>query len=309
MTSRAIAIFLIVMADLSSSVAQPASPGVTAGGPELPGWATTRLEALRPEDPWAYFLLAEELSYEVPSTRGRDAARTLFVLAYHLDHALGPHVCLALADLSVNPEERQWLIAMAASMGAAAVDNRTEPGGTRWAHAAATDPHAEARWRLAEGLRAIRAEDGRPLREAASASSVTEYLAHLSEIDPALASALTEARNRALNLSGCARCRSQRVIAEGANKNNRSLCPRCGGNPGLALDDTSMLESLRTEAQLRGAEPTSWSGIIVLREDRPLRDIRPNDLARTYKVDPMATRWSAASGWRVPDSGSDEPAD
>lgn len=68
----------------------------------------------------------------------------------------------------------------------------------------------------------------------------------------------------------------------------------------MALSETEILDSLRVEANLRRVEPSTWSAIVLLHKDRPLRDIRAGDLARTYAVDGAKTLWSRGLGWHAP---------
>jgi len=239
-----------------------------------------------------YFELGEEISYEMPGPNGRDLARTLFVLSYLMDNRLGPHACLALADLTTSTEERQWLLAMAESMGSSQADSRAKQDGSHTS--------GEVRRRLAEGVRLLRAEDGRLLRDAMSGEASQQFQDRLRNADPALFSAIVQASSTAINANGCPRCRNHRVVSTGGGRAGKDLCPRCLGNPGLALNERDMLDSLRLEAQLRSAEPATWSATLLLTKDRPLRDIRADDLARSYSVDRTLTLWSQEQGWHAP---------
>lgn len=286
--TRNLLIPFLTLTFLSSSAArqQPAQEA-------LPAWVVDRLDDLRADQAMAYFELGEEVSYEITGRKGQDLARTLFVLAYQLDADLGPHVCLALAELTTSADERRWLLAMAESMGAgnAQSDSHRIPSG----------PAEESRRRLADALRTLRAEDGRPMREAMASPAAAEFLAHLQQSEPVIHSALAEAAHAASGKVGCPRCRGQRVVANSVGADRpRELCPRCGGNPGLAMTESDILNSLRVEAHLRRIEPGTWSGTLLMHQDRPLRDIRAGDLARTYAVDPAKTRWSAEQGWHAP---------
>ncbi|MCA9281453.1 MAG: hypothetical protein KDA30_05400 [Phycisphaerales bacterium] len=265
-----------------------------ADQPTLPNWVAARLAQLSPDRPMEYFELGEEVSYELPGPLGRSTAQSLFVLAYLLDDRLGPHACLALADVTTSAEERQWLLAMAQSMGSSQADSRT-----RLDRSIADD---DLRNRLADAIRVLRAEDGRLLREVLSTEPAAQFITHLKQSDPVLSSALAQASAAAQSANGCPRCRNRRIVSGSGARAGRSICPRCIGNPGLALSERDMLDSLRVEAQLRDAEPATWSATLVLTKDRPLRDIRADDLARTYSVDQSRTIWSAELGWHAPKS-------
>lgn len=87
--------------------------GMRAGRPDASDWRD-RLEALRPDQPLAYFELAEEIA-DVASDREELAlARRLFGLAGVLDpHRLGRSASLALAELETTAHARQRLLALA----------------------------------------------------------------------------------------------------------------------------------------------------------------------------------------------------
>ncbi|MFT3684834.1 MAG: hypothetical protein QM783_07880 [Phycisphaerales bacterium] len=91
--------------------------------PKLPATVVgldARLRALKPSDPQAYFVLAEDLASESADKPSRDLARRLFVLAFELyrarngagDGEMARSATLGLASLTAIDAERRWLAAV-----------------------------------------------------------------------------------------------------------------------------------------------------------------------------------------------------
>ncbi len=101
---------------------------------------TLRLETLNPDDPMAYFELAEEIADASDDTQHRGRARHLFALAGVLDPPrLGRSACLALADLEPDEHAKRRLLALAALLDERAGGLGRGPSGetTRYDRAAA----------------------------------------------------------------------------------------------------------------------------------------------------------------------------
>ena len=272
---RARALWLIFVCCLAAP-----APGVGVEGLE------SRLAALDPADPMAYFELAEEVAYEMPGDAAQDLARRLLVLSFELDRGsdapvgLGRSVCLALADLAVDAEERRWLVALGETFegGASAESGATEGSGD--------DDDALA---LADALARLRAGDVVRARRLLRRVDASETLARaglpVSEASD-LASDLARASD------GAPRGRAAGGDAE--------LDPATGGNPGPSLDGAEFLRWIRAELALLGAEPRSWAAQTVVDRGRPLRDLDPGELRIRFGVDPGAARWAPGDepGWR-----------
>ena len=75
----------------------------------------SRLEKLNPDDPMAYFELAEDIADASTDDTQRAMARQLFALSGVLaPQRLGRSACLALADLEVDVHAKRRLLALAA---------------------------------------------------------------------------------------------------------------------------------------------------------------------------------------------------
>lgn len=107
---RRISVIVLAAAALVlSALVQPAAAPTRASSSDLASIPLPRLgerlAGLAPDQPEAYFDLAEELAAESASPAARALARRLFVLAFTTDSArpgprvgeLGPSVCIALA--------------------------------------------------------------------------------------------------------------------------------------------------------------------------------------------------------------------
>ena len=78
----------------------------------------SRLSELRPEEPMAYFELAEEIADAAEEPEQRALARRLFALSGVLaPEQLGRSACLALADMEEDEQNRRRLMALASLFG------------------------------------------------------------------------------------------------------------------------------------------------------------------------------------------------
>lgn len=253
-----------------------ACPGAGSGVLNL----GTRLEALSPEAPLAYFLLAEEVASEQPEEH--DLARTLYVLAFELERRrepagpLAPGVCLALADISRSDEERLWLRSLAGAMSLR---------GASWTSLEPEEPPAADAFTLAEALGQYRAGENRRALDLLESPGVARLFEEWAAPLPGgTARILDELRAEAQ----CRRCRNKRVTSAGEPE-VFEICSTCAGDPGPDLTDAELIEHLRVEsALLRGAGST-WSAQLALDRARPLRDIDPAELAPWFRVDPAKT--------------------
>lgn len=116
--ARVIGGMLIALAPIAAFLlfapADASSAGAVAAPSSLQQEWTSRLEALQPEQPMAYFLLAEEIADSATDLRGRSLARELFRLSGALDpDRLGRSSALALADLADDALEKRTFLALA----------------------------------------------------------------------------------------------------------------------------------------------------------------------------------------------------
>lgn len=270
---------------------------------------TQRLRELRPDDPMAYFVLAEDVAAREQHADGRRLARGLFVLAYELDGqsaapvGLGTSVCLALAQLADSNGEAQWLLEVGRALD-------RSPGPIMIPGIIGTTPGADsgARLLLAQAVGMGRDDEGKSTRTIITRPEVRPLV-------PATITALGSA-GRTLEVGetrphcpGCAGRRFNRVTGDGAG--SLQPCPVCLGNPGLRLSAEQLLMSLRVEADLLSAEHQFWGAQTLADRGSTLREPDPSELARAYGVDPRRPYWKLGQGqvfnweWaRTPDTAN-----
>jgi hypothetical protein len=287
-------------------VAQPATleqpeaapPEVPLGDDEL----VARLTALRPTDALAYFELAEEVMYAVQTPEGDALARQLLVLSYELDSdapapiGLGRSVCLALAELTRDVDERRWLVQLAQALGSGSVvGGDAEP---------LEQSHAEAARLLAR----YRAGDWRRLRGRADRI----------ELERALREAGVEAEDAAgiaadVRRDARAMRPDERIEPTGRGDDTPAQPHRVtGGNPGPDLDGERFLRHLGAELALLNADLSSWGAEAMLGTTGPVRDLDTQELSSAAAVSPERPFWTPGSdgGWRdgqwsdAPDTGA-----
>ncbi len=269
-----------------------------------------RLAALSPARPMDYFRLAEELAYlSATSPNQRTTAirmaEQLYVLSYELDRAdggnsaLGPSVCLALADLA-PPDERDWLLAIAASFGqagASGIELDQNTGRTE----------DRARLDAAEAIGRFRAVERRPLSAIMRRVDVRRQLidAGVPTRDADWVIGLLQA---GLERPYCPECRNQRLVRTGTPDQSveQSLCTTCFGNPepDPPLNEDEMRRLLGIEARLLNAKPRTWTAESLVGGADPLNDLDPSGLADRYGVDAEKPYWvsrgdaALAGTWR-----------
>lgn len=299
---------------------QPDETGAPLAAPagaaaQRPEWVERRLAALRPERPREYLELGEEIAEQADNPSMRTLARTLFVLAYETSKTapdsraaqtggssgaaaegdLRVSVCLALAALTDREHERTWLRAIAASLGWKA--GRAD-GGARRA-TAAIDPAALD---LSNALSLIRIGEGRQAARLLDKPEVAQLLLRTERLLSPAGLTGGEARVRRLMAEwpNCPECRNRRFIknAEGVR-----LCPKCGGRPGPRLLQQELLYQLRLESSILQGVQKSWVAQSIVDGGAPLRDLDPDELAKTYSVDPTRTVWRDGA-WHEPAAGT-----
>lgn len=224
-----------------------------------------RLEALSPDNPTAYFNLAEEIADEAETDADRDLARHLFKLAGVLDaDHLGRSACIALADLEGYADEKRRLLALARLL-----DRRiAEPNWLQHAESATTDTaailaltKAFSYYRRGQGSRAITAlQDGN-----------ADWL--LAEYADAIGG---EARFR-----------------ENAKRYKN-------GEATPVKEQRDLNAMLRLEAALlAGDQNRTWSGDLLLNRGRILVEVDPERLPEALGVDPSRSIYRNGN-WTYP---------
>jgi len=293
--SRMSRIAAVIGVGLAMAIGAPGQDGASersaTGVPDL----RARLAALEPDDPLAYFRLAEEVAYEMQHGAGMELARRLFVLSFELDRrrdapeGLGASVCYALAELSTDVDERRWLRAVGRSI-------EPETDAPRWSTRAAERTSDRAPLELAEALGAFRAGETRSVR-AAMARMDGEAMLRDAGMEATTAERLIDDVERLSSAPRQTRSSDGRVIRSLSDgRQTVELDPTTGGNPGPSLTESEFIDHLRAELLLLGGSPASWGGQVILDGGRTLRDIDPEELAPYFGVDPAEAVWRAGEG-------------
>jgi len=220
-----------------------------------------RLEALRPENPLAYFELAEEVGDGAAGDVQRlDLARRLYGLAGVLDTPrLGHSACLALADLENQPHVKRRLVAMASLLGSERnvvnLLSDTAPTDTIDPRAALSVTEAFSHYRRGLGSRALSA-----LRDQA-AMELLQSIGHLL------------------------RGGTQRFLED---------CKLYNGQVRPSLSEPLRANMLHLERALLSGEQREWSSELLLKAGVPLIEIDPRNprmLAELLGVDPEMNVW------------------
>ena len=263
---------------------QPVPGDDARAGDDAP--MVARLAALRPDQPMAYFELAEEVASEADDLDGLRLAQHLYVLAFELDRADGVvtiagGACLGLAELARHEHERRWLLTIASI-----VDPRYS--GLALTGESITGASIETRASAAEALGLIRSGQGQRAMRLLEDPEIEDLLRRRDrrlsrygvpgELDILLQQAA---------LWPCPECRNRRVtqIRSGMSR-EPALCPVCRGNPGPPMTARDLERHLRFEAELLGVGGGSWGGQLLASGAAPLREPDPAALAAVYRVDP-----------------------
>jgi hypothetical protein len=270
-----------VVAAVVASAAMVA--GADDAGPMIVPDLASRLAALGPGRPMAYFELAEEVGAEAMDERGRGLARRLYVLAHELDRGLGPSVYLALAALADSEEDRRWLLALA---------GRAEGIGA----ARAGEANAASRLLLAEAIGRARAGESHEVKELLAKEGVRRLVEGAGSAGRRVLPILERAQAAGL----CVGCRGRRTVrtalpqAEGEREEVLTLCSVCRGNPGPGLSAEEFARTLAVEADLVGAEAEQWGAQAWLDGGAPVREADPDSVAARFGVEPGEVYWIAA---------------
>jgi hypothetical protein len=216
----------------------------------------TRLESLRPEQPMAYFELAEEIADAAAESdeADRDLARRLFALAGALESkSLGRSACLAMAELESDEQARLRLLALAELLDANRFTSLPDAQ-----HAGAVRPAG----RNIPALRAATEALSR-YREGQGALAITA--ARRPGVMP-----LLESGSAALP-GGLARFMEDCKVYRGQLK------------PTLTNEDINAM--LRLEAAWLAGDDRSWSSELFLTRGKPLIEVDPDRLEESLGVD------------------------
>lgn len=213
-----------------------------------------RLESLRPENPLAYFELAEELAEAAANDAELDLARRLCALAGALDpKMLGRSACLALAHMERDEQARQRLLALAALLD----QNR---------FTSLPDDRSAA---------AVR----QPSRNIPALRAATEALSRYREGQGAMA--ITAARKPG----------AMQLLESGSSALPGGLarfledCKLYRGQLKPALTNEDINAMLRLEAAWLAGDDRSWASELFLTKGKPLIEVDPDRLEESLGID------------------------
>lgn len=245
-----------------------------------------RLSALTPEEPEAYYLLAEEVADRADDPEDIRLAQQLYVLSYELSANgqaapwLRPSACIALASLERDPSRRRWLFAVAALL-----DDRYA-GIARDNQPLAEFPES-LRLAFAEYLGLVRAGRGALARTRFDRPGMSDLLEAVGEAVIGLQNAPSLARIRGeAGVWPCKQCSNARSVPDASDpETRRVLCPNCRGNPGPLLSDEDRLGYIALEAIALRADGRTWSAEHAMLRTGPLLDPDPTRVAAIYRID------------------------
>jgi hypothetical protein len=207
-----------------------------------------RLASLDADDPPAYFDLAEEVADAAADDDDRALARHLFGLAGALDpDGYGRSACLALADITSDPEEKRRLLALSRLLDQ----------------------------RLGE---VARPEGTSPPIEPAAALALAEAFSYYRRGQgPRSLTMLEQGPGGALLTRFADRIGGEARFRENARRY------RAGEPP--VKSDAEIGDMLMLEAALLAGDDASWAGDLFLYDGRTLVEVDPTRLAETLGAD------------------------
>jgi len=229
------------------------SPQPVYGAAEEPGWQMwiDELEALRPQDPMAYFNLAERVADTAQTAEQQALARHLFGLAGALDAArLGRSAAIALADLAPSDAERRRLLALASLLGSPSLLS-PELGDVSIAGGGYSDSTVLSltsafsyyrRGRGAAALTALREDDAEALLNACDA------------------------------------------VVPGGARRFREDCRNYRGQLRPLLGRDELVRMLRLEVGLLAGDNRPWSGDLLLHRGQVLVEVDPSRLDEAFNI-------------------------
>jgi len=268
----------------------------------------SRLEALRPQDPDAYFLLAEEVADAGQSDMAsRQLAARLYIIALNLDLARNPtrpslaaSACVALADLDRGAGEATWLLALA---------QRLDPRQARpaWLVQPASSTPDSVQYRIATALGMIRAGEGLQAKRILSDRAVEPSFRAMDRVVRRMTTMANRDLLREASRWPCPECANQRVVRRlGVSPPEYRVCTTCDGTPGPNLSTFQLIEYLRLESYLLDVGQRSWGAQTLVDGGIPIVDPEPSSVARAFGVDPTQTLFRNGA-WVAPE-GSAQPS-
>ncbi|HED54512.1 MAG TPA: hypothetical protein ENJ00_09990 [Phycisphaerales bacterium] len=264
-----------------------------------------RLERLAPDDPLAYFELAEDVTDVAGGIEDTRLAQRLYVLALSLsldnpraDREAGFPIaassCLGLAALERSDDRQRWLRALAGRLDARYAIRR-------WDVPERSDQNHEVPLLAAEAIGLVLSGDGALARDRLDDPRVAALLDRTRDVldRPGTKASLTALMQEA-QIWPCPECGNVRAVPD-RNEGGRArrLCSTCRGNPGPVLDDQSFAAYISYQSVLLQGVQHSWSAELAVGGGKPLIDPEPEEVAPAYEIDPAKVyfrfgQWTAS---------------
>ncbi|MBL9000871.1 MAG: hypothetical protein JNK25_07015 [Phycisphaerae bacterium] len=269
-----------------------------------------RLEALRPDDPGAYFLLGEEVADAAANAADSKLAVELQCLAFEIarqapaTRSIAAAAALALTELDLAEKNRRFLQAMARVMDPA----RVEPA---WLTKPPPASPESQPYKVAVLLGLIRSGDGVRARQMLTKPDVRASLQASERM--LLAHGLSggiAGLEREAAIWPCPSC-SNRLLNRRPNTSPPEYrpCSNCGGNPGPVLSPFEFTQQLRLESFLLQGSARSWAAQGASDRGEPLIDPDPAHLCSVFGVDPARVYWRAGRWCITPECAEPSPVD
>jgi hypothetical protein len=269
---------------------------------------SAELLALKPEDPEAYILLAEDIADAARSPEDTRLSIELYALGFEAARnsagttpraALMSTACRGLASLVNYNPDRRWLQSLATF-----VDPLAQP--PLWTtRPPPTNPESYA-YRVSLFLGYTRAGYGSLAQQMLSKP---DFAQTLTAMQPILArSGVTGGivtLQRWASAWPCRTCSGAGITRRG-NPPEFTPCSNCNGKPGPRLSQADLVAQLRLEGSLLQGFSPSWSAQLNSDDGAPLQEPDPSQLCPRLKVDP--TRMYFRSGaWVLRADGTNTP--
>lgn len=256
----------------------------------------SKLEALSPGDPAAYFRLAEDVADQARDVESVQLARRLYVLAFMLadqsqsdtdaEFPIAASACVGLAALERTEDRKRWLLSLAGRL-----DERYAK--RRWDTMSDDEQASEAALLLSEAIGLVLSGDGSLARERFDDPRVTKLLEETRDIlnRPGSGASSTGIQREA-EIWPCPECGNARGVPDRSEGGQvRRFCSTCRGNPGPVITRETLVAYLSYQSLLLHGTQRSWSAELAVNQGRPLLDPQPSEVPVNMGVNPTKVHY------------------
>lgn len=276
----------------------PPSPPETATSAVFDAAEISGAAALSPEQPAAYLELAEQILDRPDAPERIELARQMLVRAVEYGRTrkgseqVAASAAYALASISSQASQRQWLHAIAATL---------HPDYQVLRPSERVDVAAAAR--AAEVVTRIRAGEGVRPRELLADPAVRDVLRQQEASLSAEGTTSVSDLQAAAKKQPCTSC-GGRYLVTPQGPRSATLCPACKGSALLSVTTRDFASQVRMQLRLLGVPRDQW-GDATEAEMLPAREPDAAEVAVVFGVDTKLVAWRDGA-WRA--SGSSEKA-